>query len=210
MKVPTTRRHLLLTGAAALGAMAAPNFGLAADTVRFTTAFKAAAQSLVYVGIKAGIFSKLGLDVAYEGKELAGPATTAGLVNGDYDFIEIGSVPIIQGAVEGKGTVILLSPLLPIREDFITVRPNIADTKQLAGRRIGILSLGGGTGVRAKELLQILDVSAELVELKSFPRIYAALGAGEIDAAACGRLSHFRHSRVRPEALAIPPPACCR
>ena len=156
------------------------------NSVRVVTGLRATSQSLGWIGTEAGIFKSRGLEVKFPKMETAGPEAAAGLVRGDWDFAEVGAAPIIQGVLDGHDTVILLAALQPRREGFVVVRRGITEPRQLDGGRFGVLTEAGQTGLRARALLRGWGINATLVPLGTFPKMYAALGAGEIDAATFG------------------------
>ena len=176
------RQFLAATAALAIGGQRAT---LAADRLRGATGFRSTAQSLGWIGTEAGIFKRLGLDVTFPALETGGPDAAAGLLRGDWDFAETGSAPLIQGVVEGRDTVILLTPTAPASTgSALLARPGLAQPAQLAGARIGVLTETGQTTIGVRVALRQWGVNATLVPLGTFARVYAALGAGEIDAGA--------------------------
>lgn len=189
MRSSITRRPSL---AAAAGAMAnesfphAPGADQAAsnDRVRIVTGLRATNQSLGWIGTEAGIFRRLGLKVAFPRLETGGPEAAAGLIRGDWEFAETGSSPLIQGVLNGHDTVILLTPTAPspTGTTIILARPGISKPSQLTGMRIGVLTESGQTTISLRVSLRTWDVTATLVPLGTFGKIYAALGSGGIDA----------------------------
>jgi len=154
------------------------------NPIRIVTGLRATSQSLGWIGTEAGIFKRHGLEVRFPKMETAGPEAAAGLVRGDWDFAEVGAAPVIQGVLDGHDTVILLAALKPMRKGFVVVRRGITEPGQLNGGRYGVLTEAGQTGLRARALLRGWGITATLVPLGTFPKIYAALAAGEIDAGA--------------------------
>ena len=181
-----TRRRFLATvaGAVALAVLYGGYKASAEDSaVRIATGTRATSQSLGWIGAEAGIFKRLGLEVTFPAMETAGPEAAAGLVRGDWDFVEVGAAPIIQGVLDGHGTVILLSAEQAGGSgSSLLVRRGITEPAQLSGARIGVLTEAGQTGIGARALLRKWGIVAALVPLGTYPKIYAALGAGEIDA----------------------------
>lgn len=151
--------------------------------VRIVTGLRATSQSLGCIGTEAGVFKRLGIDVSFPAIETAGPEAAAGLVRGDWEFAEVGGAPIIQGVLDGHDTVILLAAQQPEQgSGFLVVRRGITELEQLAGGRVGVLTEAGQTGISARATLRAWGITATLVPLGTFPNIYAALGAGDIDA----------------------------
>jgi ABC-type nitrate/sulfonate/bicarbonate transport system substrate-binding protein len=156
------------------------------DRVRIVTGLRATVQSLGWIGTEIGIFKRLGLDVEFPKLEIGGPDAAAGLVRGDWDFAETGSSPLIQGVLDGRDTVILLTPTIPSPTGFpvLLARPGIDGPAQLDGKRIGVLTETGQTTIGVRVALRKWGVTATLVPLRTFGNIYAAVGAGEVDAGA--------------------------
>ena len=158
--------------------------GWAATAARFATGLLSPSQCFAWFGIKTGIFRRLGIEAALAATETAGPRAVAGLVEREWEFAEVGSAPIVQAVLKGHDAVILATALNPSTETRYPVRAGITSPKQLDGGRFGVLTVAGQTGLGAADAMRKWGIKAELVELKSLPRIYAALGAGEIDAGA--------------------------
>ena len=183
------RRFLGATaGALAIGSSQAPVIAAqihADDRIRIVTGLRATVQSLGWIGTEAGIFKRLGLEVAFPKLETGGPEAAAGLVRGDWEFAETGSSPLIQGVLDGRDTVILLTPTAPSPTGpLLLARQGIAEPAQLEGKRIGVLTETGQTTIGVRVALRKWGVNATLVPLGTFGKIYAAVGAGEVDAGA--------------------------
>ncbi len=183
------RRFLALTAGviaigsspSAFGASQAP----ANDRIRIVTGLRATLQSLGWIGTEVGIFKRLGLEVTFPRLETGGPEAATGLIRGDWEFAETGSSPLIQGVLDGRDTVILLTPTAPSPTGIpILARPGISEPGQLNGTRIGVLTETGQTTIAVRVALRTWRVTATLVPLGTFGKIYAALGSGEIDAGA--------------------------
>ncbi len=150
---------------------------------RIVTGFRATLQSLGWVGAEGGIFGRLGLDVSFPTLETGGWEATAGLVRGDWEFAETGTASCIQSALEGHDTVILLAPTAPSWTGVpILARREISQPSHLDGASVGVLTETGQTAVTVRAALRAWGVKASLVPLGTFGKIYAALGAGQIDA----------------------------
>ncbi len=154
------------------------------DRVRIVTGLRATNQSLGWIGTEAGIFKRLGLEVAFPRLETGGPQAAAGLIRGDWEFAETGSSPLIQGVLDGHDTVILLTLTAPspTGTTIILARPGISEPSQLNRMRIGVLTESGQTTISLRVSLRTWDVTVTLVSLGTFGKIYAALGSGGIDA----------------------------
>ena len=189
METGLTRRGFLTTatGILAAGRYVGPRHAAAAtDRVRIVTGLRAGSQSLGWIGAEAGIFNRLGLDVTFPKLEVGGPDAEAGLARGDWDVAETGTSPIIQGVLAGRDSVILLVPTSPTSRGafLLLARPGIAEPRQLEGARIGVLTETGQTTIGVQRALRLWGATARLIPLGTFGRIYAALGAHEIDAGA--------------------------
>ena len=89
----------------------------------------------------------------------------------------------MQGIVDGHDTVILLTPTLPTSSgNPVLARPGITGPNQLSGTRIGVLTETGQNTIALNVALRTWGVTATLVPLGTNAKIYAALGAKEIDA----------------------------
>jgi len=108
----------------AFGASQAP----ANDRIRIVTGLRATLQSLGWIGTEVGIFKRLGLEVTFPRLETGGPEAATGLIRGDWEFAETGSSPLIQGVLDGRDTVILLTPTAPSPTGIpILARPGISE-----------------------------------------------------------------------------------
>ncbi len=150
---------------------------------RIATGFRATIQSLGWIGMEAGIFKRLGLDVSLPAVETGGPEAAAGLARGDWELAEMGTASLVESVLAGDEAVILLAPTVPSWTGVpILARRSISQPAQLAGARIGVLSEIGQTGVTLRVALRTWGVTATLVPLSTNGKIYGALAAGQIDA----------------------------
>jgi hypothetical protein len=151
--------------------------------VRIAIAIRATAQSLGWIGTEAGIFHLLGLTVTFPAMETAAVEAVAGLVRGEWDFVEVGGAPIVQGVLESQDTVMLLAAeRAPVAGNYLVARRELTAPMDLRGGRIGVLTEAGQTGLSARTLLRQWGITATLVPLGTYPKIYAALWAQDIDA----------------------------
>jgi hypothetical protein len=105
------------------------------------------------------------------------------LVRGEWDFVEVGGAPIVQGVLDGHDTVMLLAAgQAPLVGRYLVARQDFTAPMNLRGGRIGILTEAGQTGISAREMLRQWGITATLVPLGTYPKIYAALRAQDIDA----------------------------
>jgi ABC-type nitrate/sulfonate/bicarbonate transport system substrate-binding protein len=140
-------------------------------------------QSLGIIGRELGAFAEQGIEMCVVREETAGPDGARGLLSGEYEFAEFGAVPIVQAAIEGHDPLILLAAE-QVSALYILARRDIAAPPHLAGGAIGVLSGAGQTGFSATKMLERWSLSdkVQVKALGTYPKIYAALAAGEIDA----------------------------
>jgi ABC-type nitrate/sulfonate/bicarbonate transport system substrate-binding protein len=151
--------------------------------VRIAIAVRATSQSLGWIGTEAGIFHRLGLNVMFPAMETAAVEAVAGLVRGEWDFVEVGGAPIVQGVLDGHDTVMLLAAeQAPLAGCYLVARQGLTAPMNLRGGRIGILTEAGQTGISARTMLHQWGITATLVPLGTYPKIYAALRSQDIDA----------------------------
>ncbi|MEO7402257.1 MAG: hypothetical protein ABIU95_01150 [Burkholderiales bacterium] len=172
--------------------------------IRVTLALglRSTAQSLGVIGRDLGVFAAHGVDLAIIREETAGPEGLRGLIDGDYEFAEFGAVPIVQGAFEGKDPLILMAAE-PVSALYILGRTGVSAPSNVTC--VGVLSAAGQTGFSARKMLERWGRgdAAQLVPLGTYPKIYRALAAGEIDAGVltadyrlAGELAHGFHALV--------------
>ena len=151
--------------------------------VRIAISVRATSQSLGWIGTEAGIFHRLGLNVMFPAMETAAVEAVAGLIRGEWDFVEVGGAPIVQGVLEGHDPVMLLAAEpAPLAGRYLVARQALTAPMNLRGGRIGILTDAGQTGISARTMLRQWGITATLVPLGTYPKIYAALKSQDIDA----------------------------
>ena len=150
-------------------------------TIRAGIALRAAFQSVIWIGVEAGIFKKHGFDMKLT-LETGGPRAAAGTLRGDWEFCHTGDTPVVQGVLQGQDPVLIVGVTEPHDVAFLMSRRDITKPEQLAGARIGGVDANGQFGKYVQALLDKWNVSATVLTLGSFQAIYAALGKGEIDA----------------------------
>lgn len=154
----------------------------AGTQIRFATAVRVAFQSVEWIGAQAGIFRRYGVEVSFPTLEAGGHQALAGTLRGEWDFCHTGDVPIVEGVLQGQDPVLILTPTELHEGVFVMARREITRPEQLAGARIGAVDAMGQFGRAMQSLLKQWGVSASVVSLGSFRAIYAALGAGKVDA----------------------------
>jgi ABC-type nitrate/sulfonate/bicarbonate transport system substrate-binding protein len=185
MSSSMTRRRFGGTAAAALALGVRPgmNASNAAAPVNTSAAIalRAAFQSVMWIGVEAGLFRKHDVEVAFT-LETGGPRAAAGTVRGDWEFCHTGDLPIIEAAAQGQDLVLIVAPTAPHDAAFVMARRGITKLEQLANGRIGGVDATGQFGRAVQLMLEKGNIPATVVSLGSFQAIYKALGAGEIDA----------------------------
>jgi hypothetical protein len=99
-----SRRQVMAAGAGALvlgaGSRARMIQPVAAAEakVRMTMGLRATVQSIPWIGTEAGIFRKHGVLVEFPALEVGGLESAAGLIRGDWEFSQTGTVPVAAPA----------------------------------------------------------------------------------------------------------------
>ena len=156
------------------------------DKVRIACGLWGATHSMTWIATRAGIFAEYGMDVEFPTFEVGGPESAAGLVRGDWDFVQTGTVPMAESVVNGNDAVILLRNTSVHLSTFIMTQPDVTDLRQIDGGKVGVLTdaYRGQTGVITRRTLEAQNIEAEFVGLGTYRNIYAALADRTIDAAA--------------------------
>ena len=156
------------------------------DKVRIACGLRGATHSMTWIATRAGIFAEYGMDVEFPTFEVGGPESAAGLVRGDWDFVQTGTVPMAESVVNGNDAVILLRNTSVHLSTFIMTQPDVTDLRQIDGGKVGVLTdaYRGQTGVITRRTLEAQNIEAEFVGLGTYRNIYAALADRTIDAAA--------------------------
>jgi ABC-type nitrate/sulfonate/bicarbonate transport system substrate-binding protein len=149
------------------------------------TGVRATSQSIAWIGAKIGSFARQGLDVVFPGLEVTGPESVSGLLRGEWDFAQTGTVPVAEAVLNGGDAVIVLCASTRGDPIVVLTRPEITALAQLAGRTVGIPTdaCSGQTGVMARLAVEQAGATATYVGLGTYRNILAALSKGEIDAA---------------------------
>ena len=155
--------------------------GKSLRTVTLALGLRSTAQSLGVIGRELGVFARHGLDLCIVREETAGPDGARGLLSGEFQFAEFGSVPIVQASIEGQDPLILLAAE-PVSALYILGNRDIDSPAKLSGGAIGVLSQAGQTGFSAQKMLERWGLAGKvtLKPLGTYSKIYAELGAGEI------------------------------
>src|SRR5712691_13328628 len=78
--------------------------------VRMVTELRETVQSLGWIGMEAGIFKRFDIELAFPRIETGGIESIAGLHRGEWEFAQTGIVPVAQSVLEGRDTVLILTP----------------------------------------------------------------------------------------------------
>jgi ABC-type nitrate/sulfonate/bicarbonate transport system substrate-binding protein len=135
------------------------------------------------IGAALGAFSAQGLELRIVREETAGPEGARGLAAEEFQFAELGAVPLVQAALEGQDPLIVLAPE-QVSALYILGRSGMRMPQSLAGGAIAVLSQDGQTGFAAKKMLERWGLAGHvrLAALGTYPKIYAALAAGQVEA----------------------------
>jgi ABC-type nitrate/sulfonate/bicarbonate transport system substrate-binding protein len=154
--------------------------------VRMSTGLRGTTHCISWVGTQAGIFAKHGIEVEFPTFEVGGPESVAGLVRGEWDFVQTGTVPMAEHVLNGHDSVILLRNCFDHLSTYIMTPPEVKSLQQLSGRKVGVLTdaYHGQTGVITRRTLEAAGVEAEYVGLGTYLNIFAGLADGKVDAAA--------------------------
>jgi hypothetical protein len=105
-------------------------------TINSAVGLRSTSQSLGWIAAEVGIFARLGLDFRITRMETAAPDGLAGLLAHEWEVVEIGAVPIVKAALEGKDPVILLAPE-PVAALFILATGDTPSPEALRGGKMG-------------------------------------------------------------------------
>jgi NitT/TauT family transport system substrate-binding protein len=140
----------------------------------------------LYWGIDQGFFANQGIDLeiwyAYGGPELARAVS-----NGRIHVGEMGLPPFVTAYREGLQAKIVGSSVIQQLDHYLAARPHITSTVDLAGCRIGILSVGSCDDYFIRKMLSAHEIDpAGDVELMPLGEDYGKLDLfvdGRVDAA---------------------------
>jgi ABC-type nitrate/sulfonate/bicarbonate transport system substrate-binding protein len=154
--------------------------------VRMTMGLRATVQSIPWIGAQAGIFRKHGVLVEFPALEVGGPDSAAGLIRGDWEFSQTGTVPVAEEVLKGNDAVVILRNALPHIGIFVMTRQEIANLRQLDGRKVGVLTdaTSGQAGINTRLAVEAEGATASYIGLGTFQKIYASLAAGDVDSGA--------------------------
>ena len=136
------------------------------------------------VTARAGIFSKYGLSpelIALQG----GPQTIQALVANSIQFADMPGTAVINSRVAGANAVAILYHLIGVTHGLF-VRPEIKTARDLVGKKVGIVRIGGLAEFLARymlvEKLGLKPNEFELIQVGGQSVRVAALASGAIQA----------------------------
>jgi ABC-type nitrate/sulfonate/bicarbonate transport system substrate-binding protein len=149
---------------------------------RFAVAQRSTAECLGLFAAAQKLFERRGVDFGLVAFETAAERGVEGLIAGEWDYIEIGVIPLVRLRADGHDPAIVVGTT-PMNTNFLMGRHDSAT--ELAGGRIGCLSLAGQTAAVARAVLARSGVAdaVELVPLGKYSKIFDAISAGDIDGA---------------------------
>jgi ABC-type nitrate/sulfonate/bicarbonate transport system substrate-binding protein len=153
-------------------------------SARFAVATRSTAECLGLFAAAERRFERRGVDFQLVAIETAAERGVEGLVAGEWDYIEIGVIPLIRLRADGHDPAIVVGTT-PMNTNFLMGRRDIRRVAELAGGRVGCLSLGGQTAAAARAVLGRNGIAdtVELVPLGKYSKIFDAVAAGDIDGA---------------------------
>jgi len=151
---------------------------------RFAVAQRSTAECLGLFAAAQRLFERRGVDFDLVAFETAAERGVEGLIAGEWDYIEIGVIPLVRLRADGHDPAIVVGTT-PMNTNFLMGRHDITRVSELAGGRIGCLSLAGQTAAVARAVLARSGVAdaVELVPLGKYSKIFDAISAGDIDGA---------------------------
>ena len=151
---------------------------------RFAVAQRSTAECLGLFAEAQGLFAARGIEFRLIGFETAAERGVAGLLARAWDYIEIGIIPLVRLKADGYDPVIVVGTT-PVNTNVLMGRRDVTTLSQLAGGRIGCLSLGGQTAAAAHAVLEPhgLADAVELVPLGTYTKIFDAVAGGAIEGA---------------------------
>lgn len=147
-------------------------------------ALRATAESLGMFAAEVGLFAENGIDFRLQGFETAAEKGMAGLKDGTWDWLEIGVTPLVPRVADGQDPVVLLATTA-VNSNFLMGHRDVTEVMALKGAKIGCLSNTGQTAFAANTVLSQYGFAdtVELVPLGTYPKIFAAVAAGEVQGA---------------------------
>lgn len=179
-----TRLMLTLQSLALLGSLSSA--GLAQDTPRLRYGTTNSIMNLpVWVAQDARLFLKHGLNHVEIVFIQSGTLITMGVVSGELHFSGAGAASVVAARIQG-GDVALLACPVDADAVYLIARPGIKSAAELKGKTAAVTRLGSTTHFYLRSALRYagLDPQKDVKVLQLGLDFSAALGAGQIDAAA--------------------------
>ena len=120
--------------------------------------------AILWIAQAQGFFAKYGLDA----ETVFLPSSniqTAALATGEVQIGTIGGATVLSGNAGGQSFRIIASPSNQLPYDLVA-RPEIKDSKDIRGKRIGVTSVGGTTWMAANLALQHFGLEASRDNVK--------------------------------------------
>ena len=151
---------------------------------RVAVAQRSTAECLGLFAAAQRLFERRGVDFQLVAFETAAERGVEGLIASEWDYIEIGIMPLVRLRADGHDPAIVVGTT-PMNTNFLMGRHDITRVTELSGGRIGCLSLAGQTAAVARAVLARSGVAdaVELVPLGKYSKIFDAISAGDIDGA---------------------------
>jgi ABC-type nitrate/sulfonate/bicarbonate transport system substrate-binding protein len=151
---------------------------------RFAVAQRSTAECLGLFAAAQRLFERRGVDFHLVAFETAAERGVEGLIASEWDYIEIGVIPLVRLRADGHDPAIVVGTTA-MNTNFLMGRRDITRVVELAGGRVGCLSLGGQTAAAARAVLARNGIAdaVELGPLGKYSKIFDAIGAGDIDGA---------------------------
>ncbi len=154
------------------------------ERVRVGVAGVSAALAPVWIGAKAGLFEKYGLQVEPEVLQ-SGTVTMQGLLGGDFQFVETSGVDLLAARLGGADVRILGVHINTIPYSIVA-RAEIDQPARLRGTRIAVSRLGTSSDFAVRYALERIglkpDVDVTIIGAGNQATRFAALQSGAVDA----------------------------
>ena len=136
----------------------------AAPKVRISQSAVSARSTILWTAQELGLFAKHGVDL--EAIYLrTSPLQMTALATGEVQFAASGGAPILSAVSGGQDLKIIASSSNRLTYDLV-VRPEIKETKDLRGKRLGVTTIGGTTWMAAYLALEHLGLDANRDQIR--------------------------------------------
>ena len=167
--------------------ISAPSALLAAD--RLTTIFSARvmSQSMPWIAEEAGLFKKYNLDFHLVFVASSG-IVTAALLGGDADMTLTGGIGNVVAYVWGSTDIVFVGGIKNVMTQSLVAGGAIKRPEDLKGKKIAVSRIGGNTHYFTIQALRRYGLEPNrdfsFIQSGGDPEAFAALVAGQVDAAA--------------------------